>query len=234
MRRKVAALLIFLLLSCYINVFAEVFQRNEKTIVSKKISPYAIATNSQIREATSSKARDTDKEDIEINIEDGVYVVSFPANIRAYLDPGNLSGKGQVFSDVYVIKNYGNKDLSIKITNIDVNYWSDEYVYEFSKEKVTATSSQVKRLNVDMIWENKKKREKRVLNILDSEPNQNVLHLKAAKYNKEGEFVELNDDSIGSFYFTGTLNANPNFTWEDGEITLGFDYEIISSEIKEK
>lgn len=230
MRKKLAVILIFLLLNSYLNIFAEVYQRDDMGDLSDKNTEY-VATNAQAKKTEDIAEKDT--KEVEIKIEDGIVNVSFPANIHAYLDPGNLSGKGQVFSDSYVIKNYGNTDLSIKIKNIDINYWSDEYEYEFSKEKITATPSQVKRLNVDMVWENKREKKKNVLNILDSEPNQYVLSLKAAKYSKDGEFIGLNEGSIGSFYFTGTLNANPNLVWEDGEITLGFDYEIVSDRDKE-
>lgn len=189
---------------------------------------YVVATSSQTRKATSSEIKSS--EETEVKIEDDIINVSFPANIHAYLDPENLSGKGQVFSDSYIIKNYGSRDLSIKIKNIDINYWSNEYIYEFSKEKITATSSQIKKINVDMIWENKSENKKKVLKIFDSEPNQCVLTLKAAKYDNEGKFIELNDSSIGTFYFTGTINSNPNLVWKDGEITLDFDYEIVSKE----
>lgn len=232
MRKKIAILLIFLLLSCYMNVFAEMFQKNIRNFTDERNLLYAIATNSQIKKATSSEIKSS--EETEVKIEDDIINLSFPANIHAYFDPGNLSGKGQVFSDSYTIKNYGNTDLSIKIKNIDINYWSDEYIYEFTGEKVTATPSQIKKINVDMIWENESKKEKKILKILDSEPNQIVLNLKAAKYDEDDEFIELNDSSIGSFYFTGTLNPNPNFVWEDGEITLDFEYEIISGGLEKE
>lgn len=255
MRKKTAVLLIFLLLNSYINTFAKVLQEGGMGDSKYKNIEYSIATSSQIERAdkedsnqenseyfiaADSQAEGADRideknnNDIESWGEDTTYNVSFPANIHAYLDPGNLSGKGQIFSDTYIIENFGNKNLLIKIKNIDINYWSDEYIYEFSQEAVTVQESRVKKLNVNMIWENESENRRKVLNIFDCELDEYVLFLRAAEYNKNGEFVKLNESSKGSFYFTGTLNANPNLVWEDGEITVSFDYEIVSGGIEDE
>lgn len=230
MRKKTAVLLIIMLLSYHINVFAEVQKKDGMNNFNSGDSEYPVATDSQA--GREDDAAGKPGEETEVLIEDGTYNVSFPANVQAYLDPGNLSGKGQIFSDPYVIENYGSEDVSIKIKNIAVNYWSDEYEYEFSEETVTDQDSDIKKLNINMIWENESENEKKVLNILESEPNEYVLHLRAAEYDNHGEFVKLNEGGRGAFYFTGTLNSNPNLVWEDGEITLSFDYEITSDELK--
>lgn len=166
--------------------------------------------------------------------EDVLYNVSFPADIHAYLDPGNLSGRGQIFSDRYVVENYGNTDVTIKITNIDLYCLSTEDVYEFSEEEVTDPHSRVKKFNIDMVWGNETRQTEKVLQISEGIRDECVLSLESAEYNEGGERVSSGGGSCGYFYFTGTMNSNPNIVWDEGEIIAHFDYEIVCMEKEEK
>lgn len=163
-----------------------------------------------------------------------LYQISFPANIHACLDPGNLSGKGQIFSDRYTIENCGNIDVAIKITNIRVSCLSEEETYEFSEEKVTDSSSGIKRLNIRMVWGNEAERTETVLQVSEGVRDERVLSLAAVQSDEKGERAGLSGGSRGYFYFTGTMNANPDIVWEDGEITVHFDYEIVALEEREE
>ena len=161
--------------------------------------------------------------------EEVLYQVSFPTDIHGFLDPGNLSGKGQIFSERYAVENYGNTDIKIKIKNIDVYYASSEDVYEFSDEKIEDHSSGVKRMNIQMVWENESEGTKKALCLSEGVRDEEVLELKAPEHDENGAFVSLKEGSFGLFYFTGTLNANPNIEWEEGELIIRFDYEILST-----
>jgi len=86
--------------------------------------------------------------------EDTIFTVLIPASTRAFLDPDDLSGRGQIFSDTYEVENYGNTDVAIKIKNIEIHCESETGVSE---------ESAVERLNVDMVWE--------------SEHDQRILHV---------------------------------------------------------
>ncbi len=154
-----------------------------------------------------------------------LYSVSFPAKTKAYLDPGNVSGEGQVFSEHYKVENYGNTDVSIKIKNISIQCLSDQDIYMFTEEDVIDPRSVVKKLHIDMVWENGDGQEK-ILHISDGVRDEEVLSLKAASYDKDGNFVSVMDGGSGSFYFTGAMNGNPGLQWEDGEIVITFSYEI--------
>lgn len=175
-------------------------------------------------EATAETEQDQEK--------DVFYRVSLPADSRVYLDPGNLSGRGQIFSDSCQVENYGNTDIAIKIKNIDIYYQFSESIYEFSKDAVTGSLPSVKRLQVDMIWKNEDEDTEKVLNICEGAPEEYVLFLKAANYDENGEFISVAEGGRGSFSFTGTVNSNPNLIWEDGEITVSFRYEIVNMEEK--
>lgn len=165
--------------------------------------------------------------------DDCIYNVSFPTNPKAYLDPGNLSGKGQVFSNDFMVENYGNTDIAVKIKNIEVYYRSTENVYELSKEDATDAEPYVKKINVDIVWRNEIENTEKVLAVIEGHADEYVLFLKAAEYDNAGQFVRLDDGSTGLFYFTGTMSSNPELIWEDGEITVSFDYEIEKMENEE-
>lgn len=163
-----------------------------------------------------------------------IYNVSFPANTTAYFDPDNLSGKGQVFSNPYTVENYGNTDVAIKIKNIDIEYNSTETIYKFGEEEAEDSLSNVKRLHINMVWVNESENTEKVLKIMEGAPEEEVLVLRAAEYDEQGEFVSLREGGTGVFYFTGTVEASSGAVWEDGEITVRFDYEIVNAESVEK
>ena len=185
------------------------------------------STEEQMGELPEESAEISSEENIE-NSKEIVYSVLFPTSIHAYLDPGNLSSRGQIFSEHYIVENYGNTDIAIKIKNIDIHCWSTEDIYEFSQEEVTDSHSRTKKLNVNMVWKNETQNTKKILNVSSNISEEYVIYLKAAEYDENGEYVSLNKGGIGEFYFTGTLNSNPNLEWEDGEITVNFDYEIVN------
>lgn len=176
----------------------------------------------------TDNTEDEKEEEAQENID--VYHVSFPTDSRAYLDPDNLSGKGQIFSEDFRIENYGNTDISIKIKNIEVYYRTIEEVYELSETEVTDRTSDIKKLNVDIVWKNEKDNMEKVLNIAEGTFDECVLDLKASKYDEVGSFIEFDEGSVGLFYFTGTVNSNPELVWEDGEVTISFGYEIVKTE----
>lgn len=166
--------------------------------------------------------------------ENVLYSVSFPTDTHACLDPGNLSGKGQIFSEYYAVENYGNTEVKITIKNIDVYYASTEDVYEFSDEEIDDHSSKVKKMNIGMVWGKENEEAEKTIYLSEGVREEEVLTLSASEYEENGEFVSLKEGSTGYFYFTGTLNANPNIEWEEGELIVRFDYEILSTESGEE
>lgn len=160
--------------------------------------------------------------------QDCIYNVSFPTMSKVYLDPGNLSGRGQVFSDEFEVENYGNTDIAIKIKNINVYYCSTEKVYQLSEK--AADMNNVKRIDVDIVWKNIKENTETVLDVVESSPDEYVLVLKAAQYTEDGQLIGMNEGSKGMFYFTGSLNPNPELVWDDSDVSVSFDYEIVNVE----
>ena len=159
-----------------------------------------------------------------------MYNVSFPADIHAYLDPGDLSGRGQIFSDHYIIENHGNTDIIVKINHIDISYSSAEEIYELSENEILDDHSHTKKLNIEMIWENEEEPMEKVLHVSEGEPEEYVLYLAAPQGSEAEETDKTAEGSRGYFYFTGTLSSDPDLVWEDGEIVVSFSYEIIGPE----
>lgn len=190
--------------------------------------------DSEIEENTEDnlavEENEIQKEEVEEAEEgkDCIYNVSFPTASTAHLDPGNLSGKGQIFSDEYKIENYGNTDIAIKIKNIDVHFESKEEVYELIEEKVTEDHAGIKKLNVNVVWRNEKDNTEEILNVVEGSSDEYVITLKASEYNENGEFLNLCEGSTGFFYFTGSVTDNPWTVWDDDRIVMRFDYEITS------
>lgn len=162
-----------------------------------------------------------------------VYRVSFPTDIKATLDPGNVSGSGQVFSERYKVENYGNTDVAIKIKNINVWYTSEEELYVFTDEEVKDNNSGVKKLHINMIWESENGGWVKEFPISEGAADECVLVLKAAQYDDAGNFVRIQEGGRGFFYYTGSMSADPKLSWKAGECTLQFDYELLDAEKEE-
>mgnify|MGYP001035109783 FL=1 len=149
--------------------------------------------------------------------EDTIFKVLIPASTRAFLDPDDLSGRGQIFSDRYEVENYGNTDVAIKIKNIEIHCESETGVSE---------ESAVERLNVDMVWESE--HDQRILHVAEGAYDEYVIWLEAAVYEGDEGNEKLGQESIGRFYFTGTVDSDPGIDWEAHEITVVFSYEIVN------
>ena len=168
------------------------------------------------------------------NEEEAIINVSVPRNIHGCLHPENFSGKGGVYSDKSEIINYGNRDVVVKIKKINAFYKEDKGLYEFSENTVGDEGPNIKKMNIDMVWENESEDMQKVLNVIDGQVDEYVLYLKASKYDENNRFVELNDGSVGIFYVRGTLNQNLDIQWNDNEIALQLDYRIQSVEKTEE
>lgn len=197
-------------------------QVNTNEQESEDIDLESVSTNELIKEGATE-----DKQGLN---EKTILKVEMPAKVQAYFDPQNLSGKGEVYSEKYKVVNYGNRDIVIKIKKINTSYGSDPISYEFSQEPVQNNSSEKKEVNINMIWDNAKETQQRILNIAEGRIEEYVIYLKAAKYDKNGNFIKLDKDSVGMFYFTGTVNSNPDIEWQDGEIALNLSYQIENVE----
>lgn len=166
-----------------------------------------------------------DKEEVEQ--EHAIIKVEMPIKTCVHMDPENRKGKGQLFSEVYEVVNYSNRDVLIRIKDVSIIYKFKQDLYEFSEKTVADDSSDTKKISLDMVWANKEEKKEKVLNISDGITKADVLCLKAAEYDHDEKFAKLNKGSRGGFYFTGSLNSYLGTRWVDGEISINFDYQVI-------
>lgn len=160
---------------------------------------------------------------------DVVYNVMFPTNIHAYLDPDNLSGKGQIFSDEYKIENYGNTDVIIKIKNVAM-YWKPVGKRPVPLEETGVKDNlQDSGLKVKMVWKNKSEKIEKLFNVEEDTSEEYVLFLKAAEYDENGKLIDSTKGGLGEFYFQGSLDGDMAPDLTGGTLMAKFDYEIIDA-----
>lgn len=200
--------------------------------------------NTDKKEPLSVSANNNDIEEIvssneikQQNEQKDIINVSMPTKVQIQFDPLNLNGKGDVYSEKYQVVNYGNRDVALKIKSMDISYGSEDEQYEMVSDNEIDSLSKKKIMNIDIVWHNKSENIKKVLYVRDGKVDEYVIYLKAAKYDEDGKFERLNEGSSGEFYFTGTLNPNPDIQWNDREIAVDYRYDIdnvMEGENKEK
>lgn len=224
------------------NIINEPIEENEDIDVNEEekmgVSTDSLSVNEEKIDTVSADgiSANVKKTDIisENNLsvsENKILKVSMPTKVMAYLDPGNISGKGGVYSDEYKVINYGNCDVAIKIKRINAYYRNGvTEMNESSRESVNEEISSGKEISIKMVWENDHENQEKVLNMTDGQLDEYVLYLKAAKYDEKGNFVKLNKGSEGTFYFSGALNSDSGTEWTEGDIGLKFSYVVTNLE----
>ncbi|MEZ3495240.1 MAG: hypothetical protein K1W38_23845, partial [Lachnospiraceae bacterium] len=106
-------------------------------------------------------------------------------------------------------------------------------IYEFSHDEIIDNQTEEKKLNVNMVWENDGDKSEKILNVIEGVADEDVLILKAAEYDENGEFISLRESSRGRFYFTGTLNTNANIVWQEKDFSVRFNYELVYAQGEE-
>ena len=154
--------------------------------------------------------------------------VKLPTSTHVYLNPENLLGKGEIFSDDYRVSNCSNHDILIKIKNIRSSQKTGRDIYRLSEDTPNDIYAEKVKVNLDMVW--KSKYTEKTLEVTERDADEAVIYLEAAQYNNEGEFLKVKDGSEGIFYFTGTLDGNLNVPWENSGAMLNFEYEIVDDE----
>lgn len=162
---------------------------------------------------------------------DRILKVKFPMATRIYLDPGNLLGEDDIFSDHYKVTNYGNRDVLIKIENVEiVEKWGED-LYDLSADTPNDIYSDKLKVNLNMVWKNEKEKNvAKTIKVTEGNVDGYAVYLRAAQYDANNEFVKTNEGSEGEFYFTGNLENKDNVSWENSRVLINFSYEIIDDE----
>jgi hypothetical protein len=166
----------------------------------------------------SDEAENADDEilDVVVPITDVLNVV-VPTTVSMTLDPLELSGRGQIYSDIYDIINLGDTDVVLTLTDIQVIFANDSDFEALAQPYDQASQSSLKAVFLVMDF-GRAEVPPVVLTDTDREGPVSIL-LNSAQGGTEG---------ISHLYlsFTGNLNENPAVPWVDGDIKIVITYSM--------
>jgi len=140
--------------------------------------------------------------------------VSVPTNLDFKIDPFEIAGRGQIYSDDYIIQNVGATDVLMTISQVQVIF-ANEYDFQAVAHEI------------DYDYQSPVKTVYMVLNI-----NSSPLIITDSAIG-EYETILLDGDKL-KLSVSGNLNMFPAERWRDGDIKilLSYSLELIESELE--
>gem|GEM_PF-2405031 len=179
----------------------------------------------------------TDSDDIKIQ-------VGIPTTIDFYLDPFNFGRNGTLFSPEYSIINYSNVDIELQIKDLMYTY-SDNGTFLSLTEAPNRSESRDEKavfmflrhivhplidlngeladLTVEQLYDH---RNDDFIITDNAEGEVLTIHLKAANYDDDGNFVSLNEDSVFLFTILGDIDIGSSAPWKSGDLKLSIVYSM--------
>ncbi|MDR0949800.1 MAG: hypothetical protein LBM69_09835 [Lachnospiraceae bacterium] len=142
-----------------------------------------------------------------------------PENLDFKIDPYNIAGRGQIYSDGKMVQNKGNSDILITFTGFEVLFSNDTQFDPLTEP-------------FDMPFEEAQKYERKAIYITldfgraDTEPivitgwdgEQPTVLLTTEESDAQNSFLNL---TVG-----GNLNPGPLNSWKDGDVRIRITYQI--------
>jgi hypothetical protein len=171
-------------------------------------------------EPNAIESTDAASEDLEPAEEEPVIIsVKVPENLNFHIDPYNLAGRGQIYSDAKTIRNNGDTDIRITFTDFDVRF-SNEEDFDPLTEPFDMPFDEAQRYNRKAIYITldfgRSDMEPVVITGWDGE--QPSVILSAEEVDSANSFVNL---TLG-----GNLNPGPLNYWKNGDVSISIDYHI--------
>lgn len=167
--------------------------------------------------------------------ESSMLTVVVPSNLDFQLDPLEVHGKGQIYSDNFLIQNYSNTDVTVKLENIKYTFVNETDFLSLDMPPEIPfgirNPSKLKEVYMLLHYENRDY-ENFVITTKEKSETADII-LAAAEYDEDGNFVELNADSTLIFSFTGIVNHLPAIEWEDKDFSVSIEYTLIPDEFDE-
>lgn len=174
---------------------------------SKEISDGGGREDAELAEVNSSdKEKEVVKDDSEENLgtkKSGMESLQVPQRLEVVIDPWEMDGKSQIYSDQYAIRNIGETAGVLTLLRLTCK----------SQEK----SSAIVRTDKNGLHDNEEKAV--YMEMIFGNGDSVVLSEKESEYRAElkpGEELVL--------WFTGEVNEYADTGWEDGDITVGVVY----------
>ncbi len=132
----------------------------------------------------------------------GLTSLLMPQKFEIVMDPWEMDGRTQVYSEQYIIKNTGDMSGTLKLTGIACETGEDVHVQE----------------NSDGIHSGKDK--KLYIELLINDEDRFVLMPEGTDYE-----IKLAPDESITLEFTGEMNENTSQNWQDSDVKISVTYD---------
>jgi hypothetical protein len=181
---------------------------------SESAEPEASEESGESAEPDAEEDSAEDILDIIVPTTDVLNIV-VPAEIIIVLDPLELAGRGQIYSDTYVIENHGETDVLLTISDIALIFPNDTDFEALPLPYDQKSESSLKAIFLLMDF-GRADISPVVTTDASLETPISIL-LNAAQADKEGA-------SYAALSFMGNLNENPEVPWNDGDVKITITY----------
>lgn len=143
--------------------------------------------------------------------------VAVPLTVSIVIDPFEISGKGQIYSDLYEITNFGDADVLLTFTDIQVTFADDTNFEALAKPFDDRTDSDLKSIYLLLNFGRDN-----ITPVAITDPaREDDITIPLA-----GNQADANGNSFLSFYFSGSVNHLPEVGWKDGDVKISISYKL--------
>lgn len=143
--------------------------------------------------------------------------VAVPLTVSIVIDPFEISGKGQIYSDLYEITNFGDADVLLTFTDIQVTFADDTNFEALAKPFDDRTDSDLKSIYLLLNFGRDN-----ITPVAITDPaREDDITIPLA-----GNQADANGNSFLSFYFSGNVNHLPEVGWKDGDVKISISYKL--------
>jgi hypothetical protein len=147
--------------------------------------------------------------------DDATLNVVIPSSVRITIDPFEISGKGQIFSGAYAIKNLGDTDVELSFTDMRVTFANDRDFETLALPFDENAASERKAIYMVLDFGRSD-----IPPVVLTDPlreNEIRIPIRTAQNDPEGA------DSL-SLSFSGSVNHAPDVAWQSGDVSISLTY----------
>lgn len=182
-------------------IFAAVVVMLNVSLIFPQMTVMAEKVN---EETTDDGVSDEIKKDEESSMIEGINHLQIPQKMQVVIDPWEMDGKSQVYSEQYIIKNTGGTRGTLLLSNI---------ACKTEKNSGVIVKDKVQGLHDD-------KNKSVYIELRVGSKDKIILSQKGAVYK-----TEMNPGDELSIVFSGEVNENASKNWKDGDVDVTMTYE---------
>lgn len=151
--------------------------------------------------------------------------VKVPENISFVIDPFEVNGRGQIFSDDLPVTNFSNVDVIVKIKSLHYTFKNDTDFVCLDQPYDYFSHSTLKAVNMLLKSDVPEFEDFVITNRVDEAPSFEF-YLAASTYDETNTWMSLNEGSEMKFSLGGTVSEAPDIPWESDDIILTIDFDV--------